>query len=83
MLTLVKPLEIYESEFIAFINEFKIAKENLVSYSIDQKEMNFQVYVKSLHDESLGKGISKNWVPASTYFLMNKDKKIFGAVNKT
>ena len=81
MITLVNPQKIDESEFNDFVNEFKIAKENLVPYSLNQKEMDFQTYIKSLFDESLGIGISINWVPASTYFLVNKYKKILGAVN--
>ena len=81
MITLVNPQKIDESEFNDFIDEFKTANENLVPYSLNQKNMDFQTYIKSLQDESIGKGISKNWVPASTYFLVNEKKKIFGAVN--
>ena len=81
MIKLIDPLKIDESEFNAFIDEFKAAMEDLVPYSLNQKDMDFQTYVKSLNDESLGKGIPENWVPASTHFLADDEGKIFGAVN--
>jgi len=78
---LVDPLEIDESKFNDFINEFKVTGENLVPYSLNQKNMDFKTYIKSLNDESLGKGIPENWVPASTYFLLDDEEQICGAVN--
>ena len=48
MIKLIDPLKIDESEFNDFINEFKAAKEDLVPYSLNQKDMDFQAYVKSL-----------------------------------
>ena len=81
MMKLVDPLKIDESKFNDFINEFKAAGEDRVPYSLNQKDMDFQTYVKSLNDQSLGKGIPENWVPASTYFLLNDEGQICGAVN--
>jgi len=78
---LIDPLKIDESEFNDFINEFKVAKEDLVPYSLNQRDLNFQAYVKSLNNESLGKGIPEHWVPASTHFLIDDEGKICGAVN--
>jgi len=78
---LIEPLEIDENEFNDFISEFKAANEKLVPYSIDQRDKDFQTYVRSLHDESMGIGISEKWVPASTYFLVDNKDKIYGAVN--
>ena len=41
--------------------------------------------VSGRHDpgprQARGKGIPENWVPASTYFLVNNKGKIYGAVN--
>lgn len=78
---LIEPLEIDKSEFKDFISEFKVVEENLIPYSLDQKDMDFQTYINSLIDESLGKGIPDDWVPASTYFLVNNRGKIYGAIN--
>ena len=78
---LVEPDKIEEAEFNAFIAEFQKAGENLVPYSLNQKGMDFSTYIKSLTDESVGRGISENWVPASTYFLVDDEQKICGAVN--
>ena len=81
MMYLIKPQDINEDEFNDFVNEFKVVNENLVPYSLNQKGMDFQTYIKALNDESLGKGIPENWVPASTYFLVDDKQKIYGAVN--
>ena len=78
---LVDPIKIDESEFNDFIEEFKSVGEDLVPYSLNQKELGFEAYVASLGDESLGKGIRADWVPASTYFLLDDEGKIYGAVN--
>ena len=75
------PSRIDAARFKAFIDEFKKAGEELVPYSLNQKDMDFTTYVTSLNDESLGKGIPENWVPASTYFLLDDNEQICGAVN--
>ena len=73
MMRLTDPLKIAESEFNEFINEFKTAREDLVPYSLNQKNLDFHNYIKSLKDESLGQDIPENWVPSSTYFLINNE----------
>jgi predicted acetyltransferase len=78
---LVEPSEIDENEFNDFIAEFKKAGEGLSPYSLNQKGLNFNQYIKSLNDESLGKGLPEGWVPASTYFLVDNSGRIYGAVN--
>lgn len=78
---LMEPEKIDEHEFNDFVNEFKSANEKLVPYSLNQKSLDFPAYVRMLNDESLGKGIPENWVPASTYFLVDDKRKIYGAVN--
>ena len=74
-------MEIDEIEFIEFVNEFKSANERFVPYSLNQKDKDFQTYIRRLQEESLGIDIPENWVPASTYFLVDETHKIFGAVN--
>jgi predicted acetyltransferase len=78
---LVDPFNIDEREFKDFIDEFEAAGEDLVPYSLNQKGLDFEAYVASLNDESLGKGLSEGWVPASTYFLLDDEGRICGAVN--
>ena len=74
---LVDPSQITEDKFHFFINEFKTAGERLVPYSLNQRGLDFKSYIKSLNNESLGIDIPKNWVPASTYFLLNTWTKLF------
>ena len=78
---LVEPQKIDENKFNDFINDFKAAEEDLVPYSLNQKDMIFKDYIRSLNDESSGKNIPENRVPASTYFLLDDEERICGAVN--
>ncbi len=78
---LIAPHKIDQRAFDEFINEFKNVGEKLVPVALDQKGMDFQTYIGRLADESSGKGIPENWVPSSTYFLVDKKGKIYGAVN--
>jgi predicted acetyltransferase len=80
-LKLLEPQGINEAEFREFITEFRTANEKLVPYSINQRDFNFQKLIKSLQDESNGIGIQDDWVPTSTYFLVNNNNKILGATN--
>ncbi|MCP4178391.1 MAG: GNAT family N-acetyltransferase [bacterium] len=81
MIKLVKPEKIDENEFNSFIDEFNKADEDLIPCSLDQKGLNFQSYIKSLNDESLGKNLPVNYVPSSTFFLTDDQGQIYGAVN--
>ncbi len=78
---LVGPSDIGEQEFNEFVDEFKSVNEDLVPYSLNQKDRTFPDYVRSLNDESIGKGISDSWVPASTFFLIDDTSRIVGATN--
>lgn len=78
---LVNPSDISESEYDSFIADFMRANERMVPYSLYQKGKGFQGYIRSLNDESSGIGIPDNWVPSSTFFLVDDNGKIYGAVN--
>jgi predicted acetyltransferase len=78
---LLEPQHIKEAEFQEFISEFETAGEKLVPYSLNMKGLDFQTYIQSLIDESRGIEIAVNWVPASTFFLVDDHNKILGAVN--
>ncbi len=78
---LEKPAVITEKEFASFIAEFKSKKERLTPYSLEQGNLSFSDYVQSLNDEANGVSHRKNWVPASTFFLTDNSRTIFGATN--
>ena len=78
---LVEPIKIDENTFNSFIKEFTLSGEDLVPYSLNQKGKEFKKYIETLNDEAVGKGIPENWVPASTYFLIDDENNIYGAVN--
>jgi predicted acetyltransferase len=78
---LATPQEIDETEFREFIAEFRAANEKLVPYSINQRDFNFETLIQSLINESKGIDLADDWVPASTFFLIDNNNKILGATN--
>ncbi|MFB6468287.1 GNAT family N-acetyltransferase [Cytobacillus sp. Hz8] len=71
----------YESEYLFFYQEWKESGEDMVPWVISKDPSNFQEMVISLLDSEQGKNIPSNWVPDSTFWLVNEDKRVIGAVN--
>lgn len=71
----------YESEYLSFYQEWKESGEDMVPWVISKDPSNFQEMVISLLDSEQGKNIPSNWVPDSTFWLVNEDKRVIGAVN--
>lgn len=80
-LKLANPTEIIEQEFSNFITEFKAENERLTPYSLEQNNLSFSKYIQSLNDEAKGINSQGNWVPATTFFLVNNQGTILGAAN--
>ena len=78
---LENPSRIIEKEFANFIAEFKSANERLTPYSLEQKDLSFSKYIQSLNDEAQGIDLRDNWVPATTFFLVDNTARIIGATN--
>lgn len=71
----------YESEYLSFYQEWKESGEVMVPWVISMDPSNFQEMIKSLLDSEKEENIPENWVPASTYWLVDENKKVIGAVN--
>ena len=78
---LVEPENISESDFNTFMAEYRRTGERPVPYALDQAGMRFQDFIRSLNDASKGKGLPDTWPPFSTFFLVDTDGRIYGAVN--
>jgi len=71
-----------ESAFLAFVDEFIEAGEKLIPASIDTKGESFLEWLDKSEKMANGIELPAGHVPASTYFLLNKESnKILGAVN--
>lgn len=80
-LRLVLPDHICQSEYTAFVAELRERGERLTPYSLDCKDLNFTDYIRSLNDEAAGRSPVPGWVPATTFFLVDRAGVILGAVN--
>lgn len=81
MLQLVTPSEIEEQEFLAFVNEFRSIGERYIPYAINPEGQEFATYVATRNEEAQGINLREGWVPASTFFLINSEGRILGAIN--
>ena len=78
---LVDPTVELEAEYISFYEEWKSTGEEMIPWVIQKDPSNFKEMVQFLMDNKSGKNLPKGWVPDSTYWLINDDNRVLGAVN--
>jgi predicted acetyltransferase len=79
---LVKPIIDLNDEYISFYEDWKESAEDMVPWVIERDPTDFQNMVDFLYSQdSEAKINTTNLVPHSTYWLLNEEKKIVGAVN--
>lgn len=78
---LTKPTIDLKSEYLSFYQEWLDSGEEMVPWVIGKDPANFQEMIQSLLDAEKGENIPEHWVPDSTFWLVNEDRKIIGAVN--
>ena len=81
MIRLVTPSEINEIEYKELVNEFTAAGEDLVPNALEQGKLSFRDHIKNLEDYSIGLNLPENYVPATTYFLIDHFGRFIGATN--
>lgn len=78
---LATPSMEWREAYMAFYQEWKQSGERIVPWIVDKDPTDFAAYVRFLQDESLGANLRPGWVATSTYWLVNEQGKIAGAVN--
>jgi predicted acetyltransferase len=78
---LVKPTIELKSGYLSFYQEWKESGEDMIPWVISKDPKDFQGMIKFLLDSEKDENIPENWVPCSTYWLVNDNKKVIGAVN--
>ena len=70
---LIKPNKQHEKSWKKALKEFE---NNQITgfWNIPGLEMNLKEYLQSTIDHSNGKNLPENWVPATTYWLIDKDE---------
>lgn len=82
MLILVKPNVKYKNQYIEMINEWKATGEELQPWVLQENYLDFDAMVQKFQRLSQGIGVSKEFVPSTTYWAYdNESDRIVGAVN--
>lgn len=78
---LIKPVIELEEEYSEMLQEWYDSGEEMVPFIIEMDSSDFSYYINQLDQFSIGIGIPANFVPHSTFWLINDDNKISGVVN--
>lgn len=78
---LVKPKVELEHEYHDMINEWKSKEDKLVPWVLGYEASDFPALIERLENSSKGIGLKDDMVPHSTYWLVNEENRILGAVN--
>lgn len=80
-LLLSKPSIELREEYLSFYQEWKESGETMVPWVITKDPTNFEAMIQFLEDSESGANIPEGWVPDSTYWLINENNRVLGAVN--
>lgn len=80
-LFLAKPSIDYHDAYLSFYEDWKTSGENIVPWVVSKDPSDFPAMIQFLMDEVKDEKLPEGWVPASTYWLIDNDNKVVGAVN--
>ena len=80
-LCLIKPNIDFEKEYSEMIADWKINDENHIPWFINLDTTDFTAMVEKLEGLSKGIGVEDGFVENSTYWLIDSNRKIIGAIN--
>lgn len=70
-----------EKEYLSFYQEWVESGETMIPWVISKNPSDFPRMVEFLLKSAQEDGVPDGWVPASTYWLVNDERKIVGTVN--
>lgn len=80
-LRLVKPQADLKDEYLNFYQEWKESEEDLVPWVISKDPSDFSEMLKWLSHNEQGIDLPNGWVSDSTFWLIDVDNRVLGAVN--
>jgi len=80
-LILVKPQAELKEEYLSYYQEWKDSEEDMVPWVISKDPSDFPTMLNWLSDHETGMGLPDGWVPCSTFWLIDSNRRILGVVN--
>ncbi len=80
-LTLVSPSVKYKNSFHEFYLNYKSSGEDLVPFVIKFYKDNINEYIDILDGFTKGENVPKEFVPTTTFWLINNSNEVLGVVN--
>lgn len=81
MLMLIEPNLGMEKEYNDYIDEWENAGEKIVPYASRKNNVDYKDLINNWGEQSTNKAREHGFVPASLYFLIDENKKIYGALH--
>jgi predicted acetyltransferase len=78
---LSKPTIELKEQYMSFYQEWKDSGETIVPWVVGKDPADFEAMVQFLLDNEKGDNLPEGWVPDSTYWLINENNRLLGAVN--
>jgi predicted acetyltransferase len=80
-LKLVTPTIELQQEYLEMIAEWQESGEKIIPFVLNEDPSDFETLISKLENQRQGIGLAEGIVPASTYWLLQNNKKMLGAVN--
>ncbi|MDR7317229.1 GNAT family N-acetyltransferase [Brevibacillus nitrificans] len=78
---LVEPSMHYRESYLAFYREWKESQEPIVPWVVDKDPSDLAAYLQYLEAEKSEEKLQPGWVANSTYWLVDEEEQVVGAVN--
>lgn len=80
-LTLVEPSKEYQFEYLEMIEEWKATGEKMVPFTLRFDNSDFDAFLQEIQHQKEGQLQNEGMANNSTYWLVNSDCRVLGAVN--
>lgn len=77
----IEATSVVKEEYLDYMTEWKRHGGRIVPASSDAKELSFGQMLQEWEDEKSDQMYEKGFVPATTYFLVDENHKIYGSLN--
>lgn len=78
---IIEPCVNLKNEYFGMISEWKESGEELIPWSLNLENRDFNLLVEKLNGYSKGIGLPDGFVECSTFWLINENNRILGAID--